>query len=564
MGQRRLYEYFNYHSRPCPPPSGTSFLDLPPNIRRHIYDEAGLVSGCLINLLRRKTDRDRDPLEESSGSETSSRSAEVGDDDQFDWEGCPLWYNLLQTSRDIYTEVSSIIYSENRFMIHRRDGYDLRPLQNLSAKCLASLTCLIIWINVSSCDIREQCRRVTLHEACYSCKHEKPLGKSSCADKSIISEWRRTASRLAAYIQPSRLELYFACDTQDYETAKQVAEPILQMPTLKDCAIRLGREPNDDLQHLAEEVVLRVTGVSKICFCPQFRFMDLPKELQFRILEFSDLITPYEVEWWPRKGLHMARAIRNHTDYWEGCYLSGYHSAFSSKYRCWSPPSALFLVCWEMRRDAMEVFYSTNHFAILPRGGCYEPVEESPDRVETSLFLSQVPSYAMPYLRSIEIVFPLFEKDYLRSDEPGYQDWLNAIDYIARNANIPKLSITIYMSDVHKNTPVPFRWGLNREQKLTIMKMYGRTLRPLARLAGLRDLFVHLICPMDRQLWPASDQVSEFRARETRKMERKFEQLVMGDDYDSISRGKHRICSQWSMSEQQHGSIDEPWESLYV
>jgi len=212
----------------------------------------------------------------------------------------------------------------------------------------------------------------------------------------------------------------------------------------------------------------------------------------------------------------------------------------------------------------MEVFYSTNHFAILPRGGCYEPVEESPDRVETSLFLSQVPSYAMPYLRSIEIVFPLFEKDYLRSDEPGYQDWLNAIDYIARNANIPKLSITIYMSDVHKNTPVPFRWGLNREQKLTIMKMYGRTLRPLARLAGLRDLFVHLICPMDRQLWPASDQVSEFRARETRKMERKFEQLVMGDDYDSISRGKHRICSQWSMSEQQHGSIDEPWESLYV
>lgn len=565
MRQSRLYEYFNCHPQPCPPPSGISFLDLPPNIRRHIYDEAGFTSGCPINLHRRKTDRHRDSLEESSESENSSRPAEVSDDDHLDWAGCSsLWYNLLQTSRDICNEVSSIIYSENRFMIHQRDGYDLRPLQNLSAKCLASLTCLIIHINVTSCDIREQCRRVCLQDDCYSCRHEKPLGKSSRADKSIISEWRRTASRLAAYIQPSRLELYFTCDTQDYETAKLVVEPISQMPTLKDCAIRLGREPNDDLQHLAEKVVLRVIGVRKNRLCSQFRFKELPKELQFRILEISDLITPHEVQWWPGKGLHMPRAISNHIDDWEGCYLSGHHSAFSSKYRCWYPPSALFLVSWEMRRDAMEVFYLNNHFVILPRGGSYPPVAETPNQVETFLFLSQVPSYAVPYLRSIEIVFPLFESDYLRSNEPGYQDWLNAIDYIARNANIPKLSITIYMSDVHKNSPVPFRWELNREQKLTIMKMYGRTLRPLARLAGLRDLFIHLSYPMYRQLWPSSDQVSENRARKTRKMERKFEQLVMGNDYDSISRGKHTICSQWRFSEQQHGPEVESWDGLYV
>lgn len=216
MGQRRLYEYFNFQRHPAP--SEISFLNLPPNIRRCIYDEVGLISDCLINL-RRRENRDRDPLEESTASDTSSHSTKAGDDETY-WEGCSLWYNLLQTSRAIYNEVSSIIYSENKFMIRQRDGGNLRPLQNLSPKCLASLTCLIIRINISSCDIGEHCREVGLDDARYSCKHDKPLGKLSRADKSIISEWQRTASRLATYIQPSRLKLYFTCDTQDYETAK--------------------------------------------------------------------------------------------------------------------------------------------------------------------------------------------------------------------------------------------------------------------------------------------------------------------------------------------------------
>lgn len=332
------------------------------------------------------------------------------------------------------------------------------------------------------------------------------------------------------------------------------------MPTLKDCAIRLGREPNHDLQHLVEEVVIRATGVWKDRFSSQFRYMDLPKELQLRILELSDLITPYEVEWCPGEGLHLARSPRSCMDSWEGCYCARYHAAFSSKCHCWSLPSALFLVSRDMRKDAMEVFNSKNHFIIIPRGGCYEPAQATPDRVQPSLFLSHVPSYAVRYLRSVEIVFPPFEKDYLRVDENGYQDWLDTIDYIAKNAILSELSIAIYMSDVHEGTAVPFRSGLNREQKLTILKMYWRTLRPLARLAGLRDLLIHLTWPVDRQRWPVSDKEWEFRARETWKIEQKLEQLVMGDDYDSILRGKHKRCSQWKKSEQQHDSVDESWK----
>ena len=553
MGQRRLYEYFDFQ-RPSPP-SGISFLDLPPNIRRQIYDEAGLFSNCLINL-HHKGNRDRYPSEESTASDISSHSAEA-DDDHVYWDGCSFWYNLLQTSWAVYNEVSSIIYSENRFMIRHRDGGNLRPLQNLSPKSLASLTCLIIRVKVSSCDIGEDCCKAGLGDAPYSCKHYKPLGHLSRADRSIISEWQRTASRLAKFIQPSRLKLYFTCDTQDYETAKLVAKPFSQMPTLKDCAIRLARGPNRDLQQLAEEVVIRATGVWSHRFSSHFRFMDLPKELQLRILEFSDLVTPYEVEWCPGQGFRPARSPGSCMDSWEGCYCSRYHAAFSSKCHCWSPPSALFLVNRDMRKDATEIFYSKNYFVILPRGGYYEPALATPDRVEASLFLARVPSYVVRYLRSVEIVFPAFEEDYLRSDEKGYQDWLNTIDYIAKHANLSELSLTIYMSDIHEGTLIPFRSGLNREQKLTILRMYGRTLRPLARLRGLRDLFIHLTWPVDRQKWPVSDKEWEFRARETRKMEQKLEQLAMGDDYDSISRGKHDRHSEWRRSEQQHDSDDE-------
>jgi hypothetical protein len=94
---------------------------------------------------------------------------------------------------------------------------------------------------------------------------------------------------------------------------------MLQLPLLKECAIRLGRMDSDrdrnsdgdednggnkkagnSLIQLAVRTTLQVTG--KLTLQP-FRFLDLPVEIQLKILEFADLVTPYDIEWNPAKDI---------------------------------------------------------------------------------------------------------------------------------------------------------------------------------------------------------------------------------------------------------------------
>lgn len=66
--------------------------------------------------------------------------------------------------------------------------------------------------------------------------------------------------------------------------------------------------------------------------------------------------------------------------------------------------------------------------------------------------------------------------------------------------------------------------------------MYARVIAPLASLKGLGDLFIDLIWPVDRDIWPVSKEQRE--SRENQTMERTLEQRVMGEGFDSGVRGK--------------------------
>src|SRR6266536_2697174 len=120
MGQLRLDKFFDIPRRA---PSGLSFLNLPSDIRRHIYDEAGLVTDCTINLSHQgRQIRNIELPGVSDASEgAESQCCTSNDYEEIYWEGCSLTYNLLQASRAIYNEIIPIIYSSNTFMIRRRD-----------------------------------------------------------------------------------------------------------------------------------------------------------------------------------------------------------------------------------------------------------------------------------------------------------------------------------------------------------------------------------------------------------------------------------------------------------
>ena len=86
-------------------------------------------------------------------------------------------------------------------------------------------------------------------------------------------------NHLAQYIQPSQLRLSVICDTLGDATAMQIAQPLLKLPILAHCSLRLGQTPNTVFHILAEKTVLQATNRSIYHVDQPFRFVNLPDEI---------------------------------------------------------------------------------------------------------------------------------------------------------------------------------------------------------------------------------------------------------------------------------------------
>ena len=93
---------------------------------------------------------------------------------------------------------------------------------------------------------------------------------------------------IKAYLKPGRLHLHLVCDVVDIAMARQVALPVLRIPTLASCAIRLSREPDLLIRQLAHTTATRAMGQPASQLKSPFRFLDLPGELRSQIFEFTD------------------------------------------------------------------------------------------------------------------------------------------------------------------------------------------------------------------------------------------------------------------------------------
>jgi hypothetical protein len=123
-----------------------------------------------------------------------------------------------------------------------------------------------------------------------------------------ISEWKQIYNYLAFHILPNRLKLAVICTTDNAAIAKIVTTQILRLPRLKECSIRLGDKHNKDLFCLAKETAINAIYRSIKLRPSIFRFMDLPSELQLRVLEFTDLVTPWDLAWYIPPGSSVDKA----------------------------------------------------------------------------------------------------------------------------------------------------------------------------------------------------------------------------------------------------------------
>jgi len=567
MPQRSLCHYFPSMFETFQA-SGTSFLDLPYGIRHRIYILAGLVRFCPIDLNLEGAGR-KDYIREILnsykmvheslypqlcfyfGRRFCGKYQEI--EEKYDCICPPLPYQLLYVSHCIHDEVSSILYSQNSFRISRSNQWGLKPLNNFNPRALAALTSITIRLNSISCVVYHDCAPPPRDCGCHSqCNrqglHDRPIGHTARQDLAVLAEWNRILKRFTTHVQPHHLSLSVVCDVKDLEMAQRVLEPLSKLSSLRNCAIRLGQKPNWALRNLAERAARQAMGdLSLSAIDSSFRSYHLPEEILNQILGYTDLIAPFDLEWRSDKGLVPFDCCKKCTSTLEVCCCSFYHAAFASTCDCWRIPISLFLVSRRVQELASHIFFTRNHFVVLPRlNKDNSLVNTTPSSMEISRFLASLPACAWKDLQSVRWILPCFGPDYLLAEEHGTLDWQNTIQKISEKADLPKLNITIDMAGERDRNIWPPIVSPD-EYQASMWIAYQRIIAPMVQLKGLRNMFVHLT-------WPRWSDIEGLRE----KHEQVLERLIMGKEYNAIANGKFRKRRLWNDGWSDEGPVYGP------
>lgn len=298
-------------AQPRPP----NLLNLPPHLRHRIYLSIGVARHdghpYTYYLDGRKESRGNRPVSDRDPPPTR------------DFAG------LLLSCRALYVETATLLYSANRFVLHYSHQGSLGPLRSLSPTALASLTSLKVVLNQSSCHEPIdstlyppyccQARRLDgpwdpyrFCDGHHGSLHRPPLlnpaSRSELAVQAMLCEWDNAAAYLSSRVGVGRLAFSLVCDLDPehryaLEAARLAVAPITHFSQLKDCHVRLSRASNYPLRRLAQEAVLQAlhsTSPPRLK-TPTDLLMSLPSELRVRILEYTDLITPWKEVTWSRQ-----------------------------------------------------------------------------------------------------------------------------------------------------------------------------------------------------------------------------------------------------------------------
>ena len=511
------------------------------------------------------------------------------------------FHSLLLSCRTIYEEVAEVLYSTNVFEISYKSAGSLRRVRNLRDASLSSLRELKVVLNEASCH----------HEECFDCCEDAmgawPNGASFkfCQERhadlhgealrplddsaaSLFAEWSLTAAYIWSRITPERLSISLVCDFDpEHENTPSAARltvaPLINLSPIKGCNIRLGRTPHPELKEIARETVLRALGIAdreELALTPNTmavkadsKFMSLPREIRFRILEYTDLITPWrEVRWTrQRRGyiptlincivgdcppqLHNGCQFRKcrigigpptfvDPRQWVGYFCRVRHAAFSLNCQCWNPPTDLFLVCRTLYRDAQAVFFTGNRFVV------HDYKSETPyhtpgmplypyDRFAVSDFLrGAVPVDCLHLIRSLEVTFPPYNQEWPLEGCPALCDWVETVRFIKEKMNLEGLTIRLTMYGAPIIDYAGAREDMTRAKAREVLQAYARILGPMTGLGdeGLKRFYAEIVLPEQWTSWfrGKDSTVEHFTVRitkEERQLKERAEQLVMSSRY---------------------------------
>lgn len=606
-------------------PQQPPILRLPPQVRHHIYLHTSVVP-FVRSINEYHVPRNLDALHlHPRVSDLHRRNQKSR------YRG---FHGLLCSCRLIYNEVSTLLYSSNDFFILYSDKGSLEPLRNLTPHSLSKIRRLKIILNEASCPTGygggtewriTECDHEALpvgtgyeagrvswragidaefmpkfdDEGYYLEGRERPLKSGQPLAETALTEWSATIGHISSCITPKFLELCLVCDVdpRDVEIAKRIVAPLARLPLLRNCHLRLSTIPTTTLNDLVRSTVLQACGIAHArasvlpqlghdTLCPSStgsaaapcsRLLSLPQELRFRILEFTDLITPWKEVTWSRqqRGFVASRSAcysldargeecSPHVhhgcqfgDCWItypgpalGCFCRVRHSAYSSGCKCWEPPQNLFLVCRALYIDSQVVFYSGNRFVmhdITSHPPFQVPLETRPypfPRLAASIFLTEiVPERCLRELRSIEFVFPPYHAEcWPREGQAALEDWARTIGWLSKRLTLPALTIRLCTAEPLDGYEPDYCTSMTKAHGEEVLAAYARIVAPLAQLGsdGLARFYARLTWPWNRteEMFEACRTYGwEWVEAKDKIPKAHAEKLVMGDRYISLLDG---------------------------
>lgn len=522
------------------------------------------------------------------------------------------FHALLFTCRTIYDEVSEVLYSTNYFEVKYEDPKSLQRIRNLSDKSLASLTGLKFILKEVPCS-RSRCIRgiseakasPSTHQPGHMAWHDQALRPSDPSADNLLIDWRLTALYIGSRVSPEKLNMSLVCDLDPQDpqvssAARLAVLPFNNLAPLKNCHIRLCRTPNRGLEEIARNAVLRAREIishdepaytlSNTTAGSGSMLLRLPREIRFRILEYTDLITPWkEVRWsrqhrgyqpsivschWkdcPSELHHGCQFRKCWPGFWPheytlnprppvGCFCRVRHAAFSFSCRCWSPPTDLFLVCRTLCEDARVIFFSGNRFVVHDYNPCapwseYGLGPYPNERLAVSEFLTEiVPAACLAEIRSLEVTFPPYNHDAWPQDGcRALSDWGEMVRVIKQKMNLDGLTLRLTMHHARERGEIGHLQDMTEPQALEILRAYTRILGPLAGLGeeGLKGFYAYVILPGKWTLW-ARDGPGYWGLilQKEQGLKERAELLVMGSRYgeqprDEFYRSGEPVNSVW-------------------
>jgi len=499
-----------------------TFLDLPFEARVDIYTFSGLVRPCPIDLTFRREPtpppHQVDRVEDNCYYELTQRGSMIYSTYRYKCVCPELPTALLLISTAVRKEARTVLFGRNKFVYRRHAGSDLSFFWSLSAFGLAAMTSLFIRLNCWPCRRGHDAINDPI-STCSFCsasiaQGDPVLCQGDRHGQNLIKQWRALCIRLGSLVSPGRLKLTLVCDVGNLDTGKAVVEPLAYLPVLRECTLRLGRQPNNDLRALA-----RQTSQSLTRAVPEagFPFDSLPEELRVRILSFSHLgslgsyhggykllrIEDNRLAKGNREPVPRPICCSGCTETFADCCCPTAYASYSASCECRLFPLELFLVSKTMYRDTLRTMYSEN---------CFDFVQNPEITVS---FLSRLPAGALTFIRRIQFRFS--QEQVQRWYIDGLRDhWNRLVAFVQRNLHLSNLLIVVNLQAVYDIC----LWHDSDEDEVRfVYEIYCQITGALCALHGLCDL--HFLLGWFTDLEPI------------------LERQVMGEAYDSSQGNRY-------------------------